>query len=120
MPVTRKTVVVRDLAIQLSIGVHDHEKLAPQRLLVSVEADLAVKDDEHDAVSATLDYDVICDFVRALAREPHVELQETVARRILSFILSLPSVEAARVSTRKPDVFDDCRYVGVVLEGCNR
>lgn len=115
MIVTRKAVVVRNLEITLSIGVHEHEKRAPQRLLVSVEAELADAGDENDRLESTLDYDAVCDFVRALAREPHIELQETVARRALAFVLSLERVVAATVETRKPDVFGDCEHVGVIF-----
>jgi dihydroneopterin aldolase len=114
MNVTR-TVIVRNLSIPISIGVHDHEKRAPQRLLVSVEAEIAPSQGEHDRLDGTLDYDRICDFIRALSREPHVELQETVARRVLDFTLRLPGVAAATVETRKPDVFVDAGYVGVRL-----
>lgn len=117
MRVTSKTVIVRNLEILLSIGVHDHEKAAPQRVQVSVEAEMSGDLDERDRIDATLDYDRICDFIRALANDPHVELQETVARRVLEFTLSLPGVDRVTVETRKPDVFTDCDYVGARLSG---
>lgn len=117
MTVTRKTVIVRNMEVLLSIGVHPHERAAPQRVLVSVEADLGDLADERDEVGATLDYDAICGFIRSLADDPHVQLQETVARRILDFALSLPSVEEVAVETRKPDVLADCDYVGVRMHG---
>lgn len=117
MAVTEKTIVVRNLEILLSIGVHDREKVAPQRLLVSVEATIPGDRDEGDDVGSTLDYDRICAFIRSLSLRPHVELQETVARRVLEFTLALPGVSRARVETRKPDIFDDCDYVGVRLSG---
>lgn len=116
MIVTRRTVVVRNLEIRLWIGVHEREKTAPQRILVTVEAELAVEPQD-DAVATTVDYDAICTFIRQLEAEPHVELQETVAQNILEFTLSLPGVDAAMVETRKPDVFDDCDYVGVTVSG---
>ncbi|HEY4193364.1 MAG TPA: dihydroneopterin aldolase [Mesorhizobium sp.] len=115
----QRTVIVRDLELMLSIGVHAHEKLAPQRLVVSVEATLSGEGDAADNIAATLDYDRICDFIRAIGNEGHVELQETVARRVLAFVLSLPGVASAVVETRKPDVFDDCAFVGARLHGCN-
>lgn len=116
MIVTRRTVVVRDLEIRLSIGIHPHEKIAPQRLIVSVEAELADLATPHgDHIATTVDYDSVCDFIRSLAHEPHVELQETVAQRILDHVLFLPGVGAATVETRKPDIFDDCDYVGVTI-----
>jgi dihydroneopterin aldolase len=110
-----RTVIVRNLSIPISIGVHAHEKRAPQRLLVSVEAELTPSSDQTDRLDTTLDYDLICDFIRSLAARPHVDLQETVARLVLEFTLRLPGVVGALVETRKPDVFDDCDYVGVRL-----
>lgn len=117
MVVTQKTILVRNLEIVLSIGVHEEEKTAPQRLLVSVEADMQGDRDEADDFRSTLDYDRICDFIRSLSRQPHIELQETVARRVLEFTLALPGVSRARVETRKPDIFSDCDFVGVRLAG---
>lgn len=117
MVVTQKTILVRNLEILMSIGVHEEEKRAPQRLLVSVEADVAGARDEADDFEATLDYDRICDFIRSLSDERHVELQETVARRVLEFTLTLPGVTHVLVETRKPDIFADCDFVGVRLAG---
>ncbi len=117
MPVTRKTVIVRDQVLTISIGVHAHEKIAPQRLIVSVEVDLLDTGDERDDIGSTLDYDKIHAFVKAQERTPHSLLQETVARRILDFLLAQPGVAGAVVETRKPDIFDDTAHVGVRLEG---
>jgi dihydroneopterin aldolase len=110
-----RSVIVRNLSIPLSIGVHEHERRAPQRLLVSVEAAIGASAGEADRLDGTLDYDLLCDFIRSLASRPHVELQETVARQVLEFTLRLPGVTHATVETRKPDVFEDCDYVGVRL-----
>lgn len=119
MAITQRTVIVRDLELMIGIGVHAHEKLAPQRLIVSVEAILNGDGEAVDDLAATLDYDRICDFIRAIGREGHVELQETVARRVLAFVLSLAGVASAMVETRKPDIFDDCAFVGVRFCGRN-
>ena len=119
MKITQRTVIVRDLEIMLRIGVHAHEKLGPQRLVVSVEAILNGDGEAVDDIAATLDYDRICNFIRAIGREGHVELQETIARRILAFTLSMPGVDCAVVETRKPDIFADCAFVGARLYGRN-
>ncbi len=113
MRITGKTVIVRNLAVQAPIGVHAHEKLAPQRLLVSVEVQCRDAGDEQDRIGSTIDYDGICDFIRGLAGSGHVELQETVARSVLDFVMADPAALSAVVETRKPDVFDDCDFVGV-------
>ncbi|MCO5066193.1 MAG: dihydroneopterin aldolase [Rhizobiaceae bacterium] len=112
----RKTILLRDLELNLSIGVHEHEKIRPQRLLVSVEATLDAAQAEGDDLAGTLDYDRIRDFAKLLELSGHIELQETIARRILDFVLSNPGVVRAVVQTAKPDIFDDCAFVGVRLE----
>lgn len=117
MAVVRKTVIVREQELMISIGLHAHEKLARQRLLVSVEAELANLDDEGDDIGGTLDYDKIHSFIKALGNGDHLLLQETVARRVLDFLLAQNGVVAATVETRKPDVFSDAAYVAVRLEG---
>jgi dihydroneopterin aldolase len=119
MAITQRTVIVRDLELMIGIGVHAHEKLAPQRLIVSVEATLDGDGKAVDEIAATLDYDSICDFIRAIGCEGHVELQETVARRVLTFVLSIPGVASAIVETRKPDIFKDCAFVGARFCGRN-
>jgi dihydroneopterin aldolase len=43
----------------------------------------------------------------------HVHLQETLCDDILARLLEHPKVQAARVSTAKPDVYPDCDAVGV-------
>lgn len=116
MPAIRKTIIVRDLELTLSIGVHDHEKKAPQRILVSVEATLDGAQDEGDRLGETLDYDRIRDFAKGLEHSGHSELQETLARRILDFVLSNRGVKRAVVETAKPDIFEDCAFVGVRLD----
>lgn len=120
MPAVRKTVIVRDQELTISIGVHAHEKIAPQRLIVSVEAELFDIGDEQDEIGATLDYDMLHSFIKTQEKLPHSLLQETVARRILTFALAQQGVAGVIVETRKPDVFDDCAYVGVRLEARNQ
>jgi dihydroneopterin aldolase len=42
-----------------------------------------------------------------------VHLQETLCDDVIKAMLAHPKVRAARVSTEKPDVYPDCRSVGV-------
>jgi dihydroneopterin aldolase len=103
------------LTVQAKIGVHDFEQQAPQRLIIDVDLYVSFegtrpKDDRIDEV---VDYD----FVRAVVHERiargHIGLQETLCDDILTRLLDHTGVMAARVSTRKPDVYPDCEAVGV-------
>lgn len=117
MGISAKTIIVKEQELLIWIGVHAHEKLAPQRLLVSVEVTMEGATDEEDHIAGTFDYDKIHAFIKSQEEGAHSQLQETVARRILDFLLARKGVVSAVVETRKPDVFEDCAYVGVRLEG---
>ncbi|RKI32003.1 dihydroneopterin aldolase, partial [Corallococcus sp. AB049A] len=43
----------------------------------------------------------------------HIHLQETLCDDLLTRMLAHPLVQAALVSTAKPDVYPDCEAVGV-------
>ena len=106
---------LRDLEVQANIGVHDFEQQQPQRVLIDVDlyVSLAGSMPRDDRIDEVVDYD----FVRAVVHERiargHIALQETLCDDILTHLLDHTGVLAARVATRKPDVYLDCAAVGV-------
>jgi dihydroneopterin aldolase len=105
-------VFVRDLSVDAVIGVHRHEKVKPQPVLINI--DLSVR--EEDTLASVVDYEVIVDGVRALIAEGHVKLVETLAERIAQFCLTDRRVLAARVRIEKLSAIAGVRSVGVEIE----
>ena len=105
---------LRGLTVQANIGIHDHELQAAQRIVIDVDlyvsfAGTSPKDDRIDEV---VDYDFIRTAIRDRVSRGHVHLQETLCDDVLRTMLAHPKVQAARVSTAKPDVYADCEAVG--------
>ena len=101
---------IRDFKLQVSIGIHDFEKTAPQSVVVNVDLLLAPAEEPHgDRIASVLNYDTVHDGIVALANSRHFNLQETLVEAILELCLAQPGVLEARVSTEKPDVYKDCR-----------
>ena len=91
-----------------SIGIHDFERAAPQRVLVDVEVLLAAdKEPEADHIDESLNYDDIRQTVVDIAGSRHFDLQETLARVMFDAVRSMKTVTGARVRTAKPDVYKD-------------
>jgi dihydroneopterin aldolase len=115
-----RLVFVRGLALQARLGVHPHEKAAPQRVVIHVE--LAVEDDTApDGVGAddlrrVVDYGQVVRAARATVAEGHTLLVETLAERIAMAGLADPRVLRARVTVEKPDAYPDVAAVGVTVE----
>ena len=106
---------LRGLTVQAQIGIHDFELQAAQRLIIDVDlyvsfAGTTPKDDRIDEV---VDYDFVRAVVHGRVAQGHINLQETLCDDILTRLLENTGVMAARVSTRKPDVYPDCEAVGV-------
>jgi 7,8-dihydroneopterin aldolase/epimerase/oxygenase len=115
-----RTVFVRGLELVARLGVHPHEKAAPQRIIVGVE--LAVWDESApdgigpDALERVVDYQALVNVARGVVAHGHVLLVETLAETIAAAALRDSRVLSARVTIEKPDAFVDAASVGVVIE----
>ena len=111
-----RRVLLHDFDLPVDIGFHDFEVGKPQRLLVTIEvwldeASFARSDDVADA----WDYDFLRTGVQRLIAGRRFNLQETLVREIYALVAARKGVTALKVSTRKPDVYPDCRAVGIEL-----
>lgn len=117
-------VFVRDLVLQASIGVHPHERDAPQRIRLNL--DLAVEDDGarplsrpaalRDELSRVVDYEAIANAARRIVAAGHVALVETLAERLAEACLTDRRVRIVRVRVEKLDAVDGAASVGIEIE----
>jgi dihydroneopterin aldolase len=110
-------VFVRDLEIKALLGIYEHEKRDPQRIIVNI--DLSVhegKDPLSDDISQVVSYEVVVKKVEKIVREGHVNLVETLAERIAEACLRDRRVVGARVRIEKPDIIKNARSVGIEIE----
>ena len=129
---SQRQVFLRDMVLSASIGVHEFEHEARQRVRINV--DLAVDDElapsagkltrgaarrpmvGSDQLSRVVDYEQIANAVRAIVAAGHVRLIETLAERIAESCLVDARVRLARVRVEKLDIFPDMTSVGVEIE----
>jgi dihydroneopterin aldolase len=113
-----RRIFLRNFETRISIGVHDFEKQAKQRVIINVDLYLEPGGRiQRDHISETVDYDFLRREIAALAASGHFHLQETFCERILALCLARPGVTAARVASEKPDVYPDCEAVGFEIFG---
>lgn len=113
-----RRIFLRNFETRISMGIHDFEKKARQRVMINV--DLYLEPDariERDHISETVDYDFLRREIGVLADSSHFHLQETFCEKILAICLARPGVVAVRVSSEKPDVYPDCESIGFEIFG---
>jgi len=111
-------IVVDGLVVDAFIGVHHFERLARQRVRIDVEVDTV--DEYADIVRTTGEYVSYADIVEHVQARAdggeHVELVETWAEDVASFVLANELAAAVRVTVRKLDIFDAVDGVGIAIE----
>lgn len=98
------------------IGIHPHERLAPQCVRIDVELVAAEEPGGvPDRIDAVICYERLLDRIREIAQAGHINLVETLAERIADHCCGL-DVDRVRVGVRKLDVLADVEAAGVELE----
>ena len=109
---TLERVFLRDLVVDMSIGVYDRERRRKQPARFTVEVDLDPV--EGEVVFADIfTYDVVIDHIRALAAHGHHDLVETLADDVARAALGHRRARAVRVVVEKLAVIEGS--VGVEL-----
>ena len=108
---------LRNYEVNINIGVHDFEKRGEQRVVINVDLfiPLSTSTPVADKLAEVVDYDFMRATIAQRVARGHVHLQETLCDDVARMMLEHPQVLAVRVSTEKPDVYDDCDAVGVEI-----
>lgn len=106
---------IRNVTITAPIGAYEHEKKAPQRLILS--CDVWVPDTPvcRDSLDEVLNYDQIVDVLKNTALARHHDLQETLVAEIAERLGELPGVLAVRIASEKPDAYEEVEAAGVEI-----
>lgn len=106
----KTSLLLEDYIAELRVGLLDHERRAPQRVRVSVTAEL--KDSpENDRLDETYDYVKIIDGITALS-DKHVDLLEIFGKQLAEKLLADDKIIAVEIELVKLDILKNSR-VGV-------
>lgn len=115
LALTCRRIFLRDHVVPMQIGAHGFEKTQAQRVIFNVELFVPYHHStpKSDQLAEVVDYDFVREVIANRVRLGHVELQETLCDELASRLLAHPQVQAVRLSSCKPDVYPDCKGVGV-------
>jgi dihydroneopterin aldolase len=112
-----RRIFLRNYVVDANIGIHAHEKNGAQRVALNVDVfvPLSLSTPRHDRIHEVIDYDFIRLAIKHRIEQGHINLQETLVDDIARALLAHPAVRAVRVSSEKPDVYDDVDAVGIEI-----
>ena len=110
-------ILIRDLRVEASIGIHKRERHVRQTL--SIDLDIGLPGNavfSSDKVADTIDYEQVTLRIRDLAASGHFRLVETVADRVAALLMKDFGAPWCKVSVAKLGVLANTKLVGVAIE----
>lgn len=105
-----QTLNLTGLRFDASLGVLEHEKTAPQPILVDAELNMGSQPllPKGDDLMHVLDYRRVRAIIIEECTAQHINLLETMIGKLCNRLMDLPGVQGVRVRIAKLEIFDDC------------
>ncbi len=110
-------IFIRNLAVETIIGIYDHERVTPQRVMLELEmsADIAQAASSDD-IESTLNYKTLSETLVEFLENSRFLLIETMAERVTEIIRQDFGVQWVKLTLHKPDALPGDIDVGVIIE----
>ena len=106
-----KKIIVKDLILLLSVGIHQFEKLEKQRVKFNIEitTDPNLKPD----IKSIINYETIINDIKRLTKKTHFELLESLSESIFDEIFKNKKIKKIKLKIEKLDIIKETTSVGI-------
>ena len=110
----KRKVVIKNLILNIFIGIHDFEKKKKQkvRFNIEVETNPNTKPSNKD-FSTIVDYETLVNKIKELVKKQHHELLEELAENIFKIIFQNKLVKKVNIKLEKLHIIKESESVGV-------
>ena len=109
-----KKIIVKDLILLLSVGIHQFEKLEKQRVKFNIEitTDPNLKPD----IKTIVNYENVINDIKKLTKKTHFELLESLSEVIFDEIFKNKKIKKIKLKIEKLDIIKETTSVGIEVE----
>ena len=106
-----KKVIVKDLILLLSVGIHQFEKLEKQRVKFNIEitADPNLKPD----IKSIVNYENVINNIKRLTKKNHFELLEGLSESLFDEMFKNKKIKKIKLKIEKLDIIKETSSVGI-------
>ena len=110
----KRKVVIKNLILNIFIGIHDFEKKKKQkvRFNIEVETNPNTKPSNKD-FSTIVDYETLVNKIKTLVKKQHHELLEELAENIFRIIFQNQLTKKANIKLEKLEIVKESESVGI-------
>ncbi|MDC3233132.1 dihydroneopterin aldolase [Pelagibacteraceae bacterium] len=112
----KRKVLINDLTLLMSIGIHDFEKIKKQEVKFNINIDinslLAPIENKLDSI---INYETVVKDVTRLTKNKHFELLETLAEDIFFILFKNTNIKQIKLKIEKTQIIKNTSSVGVEI-----
>lgn len=110
------TIFIRDLLLRTEVGFNEHELGKKQDLLLNITIHYELEGEQiSDDPRKALDYRSICKTIVDMVEEHRYNLLETVADKVVKYLMSIERIQKVEVTVDKPHALRFSRSVALSL-----
>ena len=113
----KRKILVRDLILKISVGIHDFEKKKKQRVKfnLDINTDPGLVPDDNN-LNSIINYEDVIKNIKKITNKKHYLLLETLAEKIFLKLFENIRVKKVKLRIEKLDVFKNTSSVGIEIE----
>ena len=112
----KRKVLISDLTLQMSIGIHDFEKIKKQEVKfnINIEIDPSLTPIKNK-INSIVNYETIIKNITKLTKDKHYELLETLAEDIFFELFKNTNINKIKLKIEKTQIIKNTSSVGIEI-----
>ena len=106
-----KKIIIKDLILLISVGIHQFEKLKKQKVKLNIEitTDPNLKSD----IKTIVNYENVINDIKQLTKKTHFELLESLSESIFDKIFKNKKIKKIKLKIEKLEIIKETTSVGI-------
>ena len=112
----RRKILISDLTLLMSIGIHDFEKIKKQEVKFNISIDVSpslfpIKDN----LNSIVNYETVIKIITKLTKNKHYDLLETLAEDIFHELFKNINIQKIKLKIEKTQIIKNTSSVGIEI-----
>ena len=112
----RRKILISDLTLLMSIGIHGFEKIKKQEVRFNINIDINPSlFPIEDKLNSIVNYETVVDLITKLTKNKHYELLETLAEDIFDQLFKNSNIQKIKLKIEKTQIIKNTSSVGIEI-----
>ena len=106
-----KKIIIKDLVLLISVGIHQFEKLKKQKVKFNIE--ITTDPNLKSEIKTIVNYESVINDIKRLTKKTHFELLESLSDSIFYEIFKNRKIKKIKLKIEKIDIIKETTSVGI-------